>query len=116
VTRQIQDEDFYDRMEDNENDGGYRGTLLSFLGTWGSGIAQLAIGRVEHGVPVIERLVPCENTPTARALIAAFDCAGDGHSIDNSKIRGKEIVYVLDDMGLLKYFKPAEECDEEEER
>jgi hypothetical protein len=56
----------------------HRGTILGFSGQWQSGIAQLAIGRSENGRNIIEHVIPCENGPTARALIAAFDCGGAG--------------------------------------
>jgi hypothetical protein len=85
----------------------YRGIILGFSGAWQSGIAQLAIGRSENGRDVIERLIPCENGPTARALIAAFDCVGPGHSIDNHKLHGRRIEYTLDEVGLLAAFMPV---------
>ncbi len=85
----------------------YSGILLGFSGSWQSGIAQLAIGRSDNGQDVIEHLIPCENGPAARALIAAFDCAGPGHSIDNHKLHGHRIEYALDDGGLLAAFKPV---------
>ncbi len=88
-----------------------RGTLLAFSGSWSSGLAQLIIGRIENGLDVVEGVILCDNGPTARSLIAAFDCAGPDHTIDNSKIRGREIVCAVDEMGLLSAFMPAEEYD-----
>lgn len=86
----------------------YRGTILAFSGSWQSGIAVLSIGRPENGRNEACRVIPCENGPTARALIAAFACAGPGHSIDNQKLRGRKIEYSLDDLGMLAGFTPIE--------
>ena len=71
----------------------YRDKIESFNGSWGSGIASLLF---ESG-----RSIPCENAPTARALISMVDCSSPGHSIDNSKLRGLDIVYAYDEMGLV---------------
>lgn len=90
----------------------HRGTILGFSGSWQSGIAQLAIGRSENGRDVIEHQIPCENGPTARALIAAFECAGPGHSVDNQKLYGRRIAYTLDECGLLATFTPVRDADD----
>ena len=52
--------------------GPYRGSILAFNGWWQYGIAQLVIGRPKNGRDTIQRAIPCENGPTARALISAF--------------------------------------------
>jgi hypothetical protein len=46
-------------------------------------------------------------------LIAAFDCAGPGHAIDNNKLRGQRIEYTIDDFGLLEAFTPIQLEEEE---
>jgi hypothetical protein len=73
-----------------------------------SGIGQMYIegsdGKVE--------IVPFENGPTCRALIDAFDCYAEPHSIDVSKVVGQEIEWDWDDMGMmLAWFRPKEACD-----
>lgn len=73
-----------------------QGKIVSFNGSWSSGIAMLTI-ETEQG---LEHLY-CDNAPTGRALNAMFDCVGQGHCIDNSKIQGKEIVFTTDEMGML---------------
>lgn len=70
-----------------------RGTIERFEGSWSSGLATLVFQDGER--------VPCDNGPTARALIAAFGCAGGGHTIDNRRLRGKEVYWEWDDMGLV---------------
>jgi hypothetical protein len=71
----------------------YRNTILGFSGSWGSGLATLIF---EEGLQV-----PADNGPLGRALIGAFDAASPGHSIDNRKIAGQEIVWFYDDFGLI---------------
>ncbi len=61
----------------------YQGIMLGFAGSRASGLAHLVLGRVENGRDLAEEMIPCENGPTARALVEAFDIAGPGHSIDN---------------------------------
>lgn len=70
----------------------YRDKIVSFGGSWGSGMATLTFesGRAVHG----------DNGPLARGLIAAFDAHGEDHSIDNSKLQGQDIVWAYDDIGL----------------
>jgi len=71
----------------------YRDKIESFNGSWGSGIATLIF---QSG-----RSIPCENAPTARAFLSIVDCAAPGHSIDTSKLKGLDIVYAYDEMGLI---------------
>ena len=85
------------------------GTILGFYGSWGSGIATLSI-KTESGEHVN---IPCDNGPTVRALDAIFDnVIGPNHSLNNSAIKGKKIIYEMDDMGLvLGWIAPDEETD-----
>lgn len=79
------------------------GTITGFAGNHGSGIGFLIVG---------DQKIPCENAPTVRALDRAFGgVIGPGHNVDNNAIRGKEIVYETDCMGLLQWFVPADEFD-----
>ncbi|KKK97556.1 hypothetical protein LCGC14_2651580 [marine sediment metagenome] len=73
------------------------GTILSFTGSWGSGTAQLTIKKPDGTIDMIL----CDNAPTGRSLDAMFDCIGPEHCIDNSKIKGQEIRYLVDEIGLL---------------
>ena len=73
------------------------GKIVSFAGSWGSGIAQLTIETPDGMV----KAILCDNAPTGRALDAMFDCIGSGHCIDNSKIKGQKIQYTINEFGLL---------------
>ncbi len=86
----------------------YKGTLQDFQGSWGSGIGQLIVERRIKGKKSV-KVILCENAPTGRALGAAFNAIGPGHTIDNEKIHGKEIVYSVGDFGLLEWFSPVDE-------
>lgn len=79
-----------------------KGTIEAFHGSWMSGLAELVI----DGMPIM-----CDNGPTGRALCGAFDAAGAGHTINNDAIAGKEVVYSVDDMGMLLGFTPVEEWE-----
>lgn len=78
-----------------------KGKIIAFQGSWSSGLATLLI-ETEEGV----QSVLCDNGPTARALISAFNCLGPGHTIDNSKLEGQEISFSVDFLGLLEGFSP----------
>ena len=80
----------------------HRGKIAGFSGTWNSGIGYLVVGGT---------IVPCENTSTIRALDACFgNFITDGRSVNNKAIYGKDIVYFLDEMGLiLEAFTPTED-------
>ena len=83
-----------------------KGTIEGFVGSWGSGIAILAIQR-DDGVPDWPF---CENSSTVRALDAAFgNVIAPDHCVNNDALKGKRIVYTLDDMGMLACFTPEEE-------
>ena len=87
-----------------------KGEIMDFQGSWGSGIATMVIKR-EDGK--IER-VPCENTQTTRALDSAYGGIEAGHSFNVKNIKGKEIYYSMDDMGLVMGgFMPVEQADQE---
>lgn len=79
-----------------------RGFIDGFQGTWGSGLGHLIV----NGIPV-----PCDNGPTVRALESAFgDVITDNHSVNQSGIQGREIIYALDEFGLvLEWFCPVED-------
>lgn len=79
-----------------------RGIIEAFTGSWMSGLATLVIsGRPVH----------CENGATVRALDACFgDVIGPGHTVNVDAIKGKDIVYSMDEMGLvMAAFTPTEE-------
>ena len=77
------------------DDNRQKGALRGFSGSVGSGIAHLTI---ETPTGVI--WVPCENGPTARALISMFGSIKD--AID------AEIVYSIGDFGLLEHLEHPE--------
>lgn len=76
------------------------GTLGPFRGSWQSGLATLEV----DGVPI-----PCESGPTGRALGGCFDAIGEAHTINSAKFVGREVVYSVDDFGLLLGFTPVED-------
>jgi benzoyl-CoA reductase/2-hydroxyglutaryl-CoA dehydratase subunit BcrC/BadD/HgdB len=86
----------------------HRGVIEEFRGSWMSGLATLVIS----GEPV-----PCENAPTVRALEAAFgNVIAPGHTVNQEAIRGKEIYWSYDDMGLvLESFTPVDDPRLDEE-
>ena len=69
-----------------------RDTIKSFGGQWGSGLATLTFesGRAVHG----------DSGPLGRALGSMFDAIGPNHTINNGKISGQDVIWILDDMGL----------------
>lgn len=80
----------------------YRGIIDGFVGSWMSGLGTLVVS----GVPV-----HCENGATVRALDSCFgNVISPGHSVNNKAIQGKDIVYSMDEMGLiLEAFTPTKE-------
>ncbi len=81
----------------------YRGTLGKFHGSYSSGIAFIEI----NGSPV-----PCENAPTVRALEHCFgNVIQPDHTASSRSFEGREVVYSLDDFGLLLSFTPADQGD-----
>ncbi len=83
----------------------YRGKIDVFTGSWQSGLAVLVI----DGEPI-----HCENAPTVRALDSCFgNVIAPGHSVNQKAIHGKDIVYSLDEMGLvLEAFTPTKDWRE----
>ncbi len=78
-----------------------KGTIEGFSGSWGSGMGYLII----DGKPI-----PCDNAPTVRALEGCFgNVIARGHSVNNDAIKGKEVVYSVDGIGLLLGFTPVED-------
>ena len=74
-----------------------KGKIIGFYGTWNSGLAHLKI-ETKEGV----KYIACDNGPTVRALNALFPgFIGKGHTVDNSVIKGQQIEYELDDLGLV---------------
>lgn len=83
-----------------------RGTIEDFRSHRSSGIAHLVV-RLEDGH---RTLVACENGPTVRALDACFGgVIGPGMTVQVDAIRGKQIEFSRDDIGLMKWFEPVEE-------
>lgn len=81
-----------------------KGTIDGFSGNWLSGIGYLII----DGMPVM-----CENGATVRALDGAFGDVIEAktHTVNNEAIKGKEIIYSVDDMGVLMGFTPVDEWE-----
>lgn len=74
------------------------GKIISFQGSWDSGMAQLVIedrnGKTEA--------IPCDNGPTVRMLSRLFPgTIAAGHRVDVSVIQGQEVYWCYDDMGLV---------------
>lgn len=89
-----------------------KGTIVGFSGSWSSGMATLVIKDSRTGV---EETIPCENTSTVRALDAAYGgIIGNDHTASVDSIKGKEIYWAMDDMGImLGGFQPVEEASED---
>lgn len=80
-----------------KEDTSKKGKIVAFWGHQGSGLANLII-ETENG----KEIVCCDNAPTVRALNALFPgFITDGHTVDNDVIKGQEIEYEMDDMGLV---------------
>ena len=85
-----------------------RATILDFKGTWGSGIAMLSL-QVGNGMKLD---VPCENAQTVRALDSCFGgVISPGHGVNVEAIKGKEIYFGLDDLGMLEGFSLVNEME-----
>jgi len=84
-----------------------RGTIAGFRGSWMSGLATLIVRREDGSLD----MVPCDNAPTVRALEACFGgVIAPGRTVNVDAIRGREIEYGMDDMGLvLGWIRPVEE-------
>ena len=79
------------------------GKIIDLKGERGSGIATLTILTNQK-----ERLqVYCDNSPTVRALDAAFGgVVGPGHTFNIEAIRGRWIEFDVDQFGLLLWIRP----------
>lgn len=74
-----------------------QGTIVDFSGSWGSGVATL---RVKVGRKT--RTIYCDNGPTVRALAAMFpNVIAPGHSVNVAALKGQEIRFAVDEIGLL---------------
>ena len=71
-----------------------RDSLVGFYGSWGSGLAVLAFDHAQ---------VYADSGAAGRALINLTDgkAAGGDHSIDNTALAGLDLVYWLDEFGLI---------------
>jgi len=87
-----------------------KGKIINFIGSWGSGIAQLEIQK-DSGLIIN---INCENTSTVRALDGAFgNVIDNNHSVNNKAIKGKEIFFSVSEWGILEGFTPVEEASTE---
>lgn len=74
------------------------GKIIDFQGSWMSGLATLVVENEETGQT---ESIFCDNSPTVRALAAAFGgVIGPGHTANVKAIRGKRINYSTDNLGL----------------
>jgi len=72
----------------------YRDKIAGFHGSWQSGLATLEF---ESG-----RSVVCENAQTVRCMDAAFGgVITENHCVNQEAIRGKDIVWSYDELGLV---------------
>jgi benzoyl-CoA reductase/2-hydroxyglutaryl-CoA dehydratase subunit BcrC/BadD/HgdB len=79
----------------------YRGKLEHFSGSWQSGLGFLII----DGIPI-----PCENAATVRALESCFGgVIQAGNTVSSDSFKGCEVVYSVDEFGLLLRFTPIED-------
>lgn len=88
----------------------HRAKIIELRGSWSSGLATLVV-EDENG----QRTgVACENGPTVRALDSAFGCIVPGHCISQENIKGQEIYYTYDELGIcLGGFSPVYGASEE---
>lgn len=86
-----------------------KGKILSFQGSWGSGLGSLIIQDSE--TEQVES-IPCDNGSTVRSLEACFgNVITPGHTANGNGYKNKEIFWGMDDMGLvLGGFSPVEDA------
>jgi len=88
-----------------------RGCIRRIDGAWGSGILQLKIETVRIRADSDNRFrfeavgdirnIPADNGPTIRTLEALFgDVITPGHTFNPDSVIGREVFYMLDDMGV----------------
>ena len=83
----------------------YRGKIGGFSGNYSSGLGYLIIN---------DKPILCENAPTVRAFESAYgNIIRANHTADFSGIVGEEIVFKLDSIGLLEFFYPVDEADDD---
>jgi hypothetical protein len=75
-----------------------KGTIVNFQGSWGSNIGTLWIQKEGHDSA---SGIACENAPTVRILAQFVDCIGEGHTVNTDKLKGLEVFFAMDDMGLI---------------
>ena len=82
------------------------GTITGFSGSYGSGLGYLYI----DGIPI-----PCDKGATVRALCACFgdDVIGEAHTVNIDAITGKRVHYETNGFGLLEWFAPVEDTEED---
>ncbi len=79
--------------------------IVSFQGSWGSGIAYLTVQEIIGGDIIT---LQADSGPLGRALSQCYGADLPGHVIDNAVIAGKLIYYGVDELGMLAGFTPAE--------
>ena len=89
----------------------YKSEIIKFCGSWGSGLGYLFL-KNEDG---LTEQVPCENSPTVRALEDAFgNVITRGHTADCDGLNNQWIYWYWDDMGLaLGGFVPERYANDE---
>ena len=92
-----------------------RGKIENFKGTHQSGIAQITIKDSKTGISME---IPCDNAPTVRMFAHLYDnVIGAGHTVNVDAIKGREIYWQFDDMGLIfGGFTPVETAPVEWEK
>lgn len=79
---------------------GQTGTIQDFEGERASGIASLTV-KHEDGTT---QLIYCDNAATVRALDSLFgNVIGNDDTVNVEAIKGKKIVYRLDECGVLAW-------------
>jgi len=81
------------------------GIIKGFRGSWGSGVAVLEL---ESGSGVVDKVL-CDNAPTVRAFRRCFGSRviAPGHRVNIDALKGRKILYSVDDLGFLVSFSPV---------
>lgn len=89
------------------------GIILDLQASWTSGLAILVLQDPQTGKI---KYVPCDNGPTVRALADLFaddEVIGPGHTVNVDALRGREIAWDWDDLGLtLGYIAPPDMAED----
>lgn len=90
----------------------YRGVIEDVRGSWGSGLATLVLKDPDGNM----KEVYADNGPLIRSLDSAFgEVIQEGHTFSVGAVRGQELVYAMDDMGLCRAgFVPLADWDGDE--